>query len=116
MRITEDAGFVSVFVTSIVGVMTVMALTLVGLGALLSARAQVQRAADLIALAAAPISNVEPCELADDVARRNNVELIECKWSDGDIEITVHRPTGLVLVPTLTAHASAKATIPTTLP
>lgn len=109
-----DQGFATVLVTSVVAVFAVVAMTLLGVGLLLSARMQVQRAADLVALAAAPITEDPPCEVARDVARLNSVNLRECEWRDGQATVVVDRVTGLLLVPELTASSSAKVvTTPT---
>lgn len=111
MKITSDQGFATVVVTSVVAVMCVISTALLSLVLLISARTQVQRAADLVALAAAPISDDAPCEVAREVAQYNDVILRHCEWSEGRANVVVDRPTGLALIPKLTAAASARATI-----
>lgn len=110
MKRMNDNGFATVLVVSVTAVISILGMTFLTLGLLLSARAQVQRAADLVALAAAPISEEEPCDVARDVAHYNGVTLRDCQWHGGQVNVVVDRPTGLTFMPTLTAGASARAT------
>jgi secretion/DNA translocation related TadE-like protein len=77
-------------------------------------RAQVQQAADLTALGAAPLSAEPGCDVAERIASANEVRLLSCTWSAGRAEITVAREFPLP-VPgehLVRAHARAEVVMP----
>ena len=108
----NDSGIASVMLMVTAAVTALGLVVVVVIGVLLASHAQVQRAADLVALAAAPLSEEPPCAVAEEIARLNDVTLMACHWADGMVDVTVTRPSGLVALPKLMASASAEATIP----
>jgi secretion/DNA translocation related TadE-like protein len=107
----SDRGSGSVL---IIAASAVMMMLTVALGAVASAvilRSQVQRAADLVALAAAPLHEDEPCDIAAEIADLNGVELISCAWNDGRSDVAVRRQFGPV-IKQISAQASAEVVLP----
>lgn len=120
-----DRGSGTVLVVGLVAVVLVLAVTVGALARGQGARAGVQTAADLAALAAATSIAVpsgvvlpaagpaaEPCALAGEVAGRNGADITRCAvLGGGVVEVTASRPT-LTGAATATARAGPRTARP----
>jgi secretion/DNA translocation related TadE-like protein len=108
MRTDDGAGSVIVLLAGVFVITLVTVATVIG--AITLTRQQVQRAADLSALAA--VSVFHSCTDAHAVARANAVKLTSCRAGDGSAEVEVMRHTSLRHLPPVRARARAEVTWP----
>ena len=90
MRSTRrDDGAAAVWAVSLTSLLLVAALVVAVVGDVLAARSRASAAADLAALAAAPLaaSTSTACRRADEVARANGAQLVGCVIAGGEVEV-----------------------------
>lgn len=109
---TTDRGAATVLVLAVAALVGVLAVTCGLVAVLMIGRAQVQRTADLAALAAAPIRPEPPCTAAARVAAMNRAKVAHCTWSQGIATVVVLRPTPWRVIPEVRATARAQAIPP----
>lgn len=114
-RFLNDEGLGAVLMLLVIGITSASLLGTVCVSALVAQRAHVQRAADLAALAAAPTLE-QPCEVAQQIAARNGVQLLNCAWADGVAHVVVGTRSLLHGLPELRAQAQAESVLPPTSP
>jgi secretion/DNA translocation related TadE-like protein len=108
MRSDDQRGSSTVYVLSLVMLLTAVTVGVAGFAGLAVAKHRVAAAADLAALAAATRPG-DGCAVADGTARRNGVRLTSCRLEGADVTVTVamvaSAPFGLR--PTVSARARA---------
>jgi secretion/DNA translocation related TadE-like protein len=107
-----ERGAGSLLVVMAAGMLMAFAMAIAAVASAVMVRSHVQQAADLVALASAPLHEDPPCDVAQRVAQANNVTLLSCTWRDGRSDVTVSRPFAGPIVDVITARARAEVVLP----
>lgn len=87
----EDRGSSTAYALVVLLLVLVLASMLGAVGVGLAVRQQIQRGADITALAAAGLHSTTPCRDAQQVAAAHRLQVVHCRWEAGRAEVTVVR-------------------------
>lgn len=106
---SDDRGSSTAYALVILVFMLALASVLGAIGVGLALRQEIQRGADITALAAAGLHSTTPCRDAQQVAAAHRLTVVHCRWAAGRAEVTVARHLPGIGLVAMTARAGLTA-------